>query len=251
MTRAQFDNAAIDLAARGVAPVANLVLPFYRRHPYTGQLWWSEVDLRGAISIEGRFFYNRLPKNANSSITAALAGAMSLKGPSKRAFLRPSRLAASTVAALDRDFVKFVFVRDPYDRTLSAFLEKVLTGKSPAKRPLRWFREHGITAPSFEDFCAYLADGGLYDDNHWAPQTHGLLIPFGAFDVVGRMERLGPDFAALSQRLFGHEVALPRRGPTTPESREDRARHMTPRAVEMLTRLYAEDLSVMGYPARG
>ncbi|MCU0907258.1 MAG: sulfotransferase family protein [Rhodobacteraceae bacterium] len=250
MTRAQFDNAAVDLIARNVAPVANLVLPFYRRHPYRGRLWWSEVDLRGAVSPQGRFFYNRLPKNANSSVTAALADALGLTGTAKHAFVRPSRLSAGQVTALDRDFESFVVVRDPYDRTLSAFLEKVLPGKRQATRPLRWFRARGITAPSFEDFCAYLAEGGLYDDNHWAPQTHGLLIPFAAFGTVVRMERLAEDFAALTTRLFGREVALPRRGPTTPEARDTRARHLTPRARAMLTALYAEDLVTLGYPAR-
>ena len=250
MTRAQFDNAAIDLIARNIAPAANRVLPFYRRHPYTGRLWWSEVDLRGAVSLEGRFFYNRLPKNANSSVTAALAGALGLSGTAKHAFRRPSRLTARQVEALDRDFMTFVVVRDPYDRTLSAFLEKVVPGKRQARRPMRWFRERGIAAPSFEDFCDYLAQGGLYDDNHWAPQTHGLLLPFAAFHKVVRMERLAAEFADLSRHLFGREVALPRRGPTTPEARETRARHLTPKSLAVLTDLYAEDLRVLGYPAR-
>jgi len=51
---------------------ARLFSPFYRRFPYRGAMDIFKLDHRGAYSPLEPFFYNRVPKAANTSITQTL-----------------------------------------------------------------------------------------------------------------------------------------------------------------------------------
>jgi len=210
--------------------------------------------MRVAVSPQHRFLYNRLPKNANSTITRSLVdGAAALSGtpadgPAKRHFQRPSRMSGAEVAALG-DYFKFVFVRDPYSRTLSAYLDKIVNRRKQSRSVLKWAEKHGIDAPSFADFCAYLDDGGLYDDNHWAPQTAGLVLPLAAFDFIGRFETLDRDLKTVHDQLFPRGLATtPRDGPAATGSDTLIDTHYTPVAKTLIRRLFNADFEALGYP---
>ena len=51
---------------------ASLFAPFYRRFPYQGAMDIFKLDPRGAYSPLEPFFYNRVPKAANTSTTQTL-----------------------------------------------------------------------------------------------------------------------------------------------------------------------------------
>ncbi|WP_371038718.1 sulfotransferase family protein [Rhodosalinus sp. FB01] len=254
MTQAQHPYPGLGLANRLIGGTANRLTPFYRRHPYRGGLWWSEVDMRVAVCPQTGFLYNRLPKNANSTVTSLLANR--IFGPDdtvspKHRFVRPSRLSAAQVRAVETEYFKFVILRDPYTRTLSAFLDKVMKPRTQRRGPWRWFARHGIETPSFEDFCKYLDDGGLHADNHWAPQVDGLVLPLDRFDMVARLEALQADLDTIHRRLFGAPLGeLQRKGPKSSGAEGEIARHYTPHAAEIVSRLFARDFSELGYPVR-
>ncbi|MAQ85939.1 MAG: hypothetical protein CMH12_22555 [Maritimibacter sp.] len=251
MTLAQYDIGLLNGVDRAVKGAVNVACPFYRRYPYRGGLWISEVDMRVAIDPARRFLYNRLPKNANSTVTSVLrnaVGGSASQKAAKHAFTRPSRLSRAQVDALDSYF-KFVIVRDPYTRTLSAYLDKIVNRRRQAKRPLRLVgKRYGTDTPSFEQFCEYLAWTGLYDDNHWAPQVDGLVLPFAQFDHVGRFEQLGTELNFVSERLFGVAYDDPRQyGPASTRAAELVDRHYTPKARSIVAKLYRKDFETFGY----
>ena len=253
LTRAQYPVPGVGAVNAALGAAANRLTPFYRRFPYRGRLWWTEVDMRTAVCHRSGFLYNRLPKTANSTVTHLLAQQSfgTRAGRAKHRFRRCSRLSTRELRAVVQDYLKFVVVRDPYSRTLSAFLDKVQRRRPQARDPMRWFARAGVAQPAFEDFCRYLDDGGLLADNHWAPQTEGLVLPLDRFDVVARFETLERDLGAIHARLFGAPVAaLPRRGPPGVGAEAALARHYTPRAAEIVSRLFREDFERLGYPLR-
>jgi len=151
--------------------------PFYKKYPYRHNVSIVTSNRRGAIDLERRFFFNRLPKSANTSVVTILAnisGIRTLRGQeAKRAFMRPSELNFRQVAEVD-DFFKFTVVRNPYARVLSAYLDKIAY---PQKVKIKGHLDDRDMVARFSEFCKYLADGGLYKNVHWVPQTSLMLLP--------------------------------------------------------------------------
>lgn len=234
-----------------LAWAAHLALPFYRRFPYGGPMAITKVDPRGVAIPTDRIFYNRIPKNANSTIVKVLgahsdfAKAFRKGAKAKSRFLRPSGMSRAMVAEMD-DWFKFTLVRNPMTRTLSAYLDKVDQKKPHGRGFWRW---HGERPASFTDFCRYLEAGGLWADMHWAPQHGILLLPPDRFDFIGRFERLEVDLAEAVRRGFGPGTELQMRhgGPPSTGADVKRAAHMTDEARDILSRLYAEDFRLFGY----
>lgn len=174
--------------------------PFYHAHPYRGPISLASLDSRVAIDFELGFLYNRVLKAANTTIIATLA---SLKGKTdgnpKDLFRTPSDLNENEAQQIPSLF-EFAFVRNPYSRTLSAYLDKIARGK---RQPLELAKKSGHP-PSFEDFCIYLEHYGLYENPHWAPQSSVLLLSTNEYDFIGRTESLDSDLDVVVRQLRSH-----------------------------------------------
>ena len=159
--------------------------PFYRMYPYSGGVLHPSVDRRGLIDFELGVFFSGIPKAANSSVTINLAearfGERIASPQAKKLFLFPSQISEPQALSVS-NLYRFTFVRDPYSRILSAYLDKIVRGKTI---PSELRRRSGLY-PTFEDFCRYLSDGGLYDNIHWAPQTTLLHLPIDQYDFIGK-----------------------------------------------------------------
>lgn len=244
---------ALNLGAKGLAA---RVLPFYRRFPYHGPLGLFTVDLRGAWSPDDGFFFNRIPKAANSTIMATLADYSDYRrrlgrSRAKSRFLRPSRMSADDAARLDGDAFRFTFVRDPYGRLLSAFTDKVVRKRKQARPFYHWLGRVDPGPPQFIDFLRFLGAGGALSDAHWAPQSDLMLLPMARFDFVGKLERLEADLAFVVDRVFASDAPLQlrRAGPRT-DSHRSLAGAYTPEGLEIVNRVYAADFETFGYPTR-
>lgn len=230
--------------------------PFYRLHPTANDLKLSWRDARGAIDFDTGAFYNRVPKAANSFILLELFKLKSVETVPdktvKKRYRRPSQLNVEEARRFDRLF-KFTFVRNPYARTLSAYLDKVQRKGMIIRRIAR------DRVPTFAEFCAYLADGGLNDNIHWAPQSSIMLLPVDAFDYVGKIENMDVDLPAVMSHLIDRtgrtrpEDFVSRKGqPGTfhaPNADDKVTRLYDPKSRDIVTRLYADDLRLFGYQA--
>jgi len=219
--------------------------PFYLRHPYCGPVSLESVDSRVAIDFDLRFLYNRVLKAANTTIIATLA---SWKGETdadpKALFRRPSELDPHDVQKISSLF-KFTFVRNPYTRTLSAYLDKIARGK---RRPIELVKQSG-RAPSFEDFCIFLEQGGLYKNPHWAPQSSVLILPLDGFDFIGHIESLGSGLDNVRKRIRlnnGADGIVDRRLHST-SAKALIGEHYTSRCQRIVSSLYCEDFKQFGY----
>lgn len=107
------------------------------------------------------------------------------------------------------EVLRFAFVRNPYDRILSAWKSKVLAPKDARYAPLRariraavGYPPRGDDSPvvAFGDFVRFVATGAD-DDGHWARQTEVLACDEISYDVVGRFENFAADLRVVLERL--------------------------------------------------
>jgi hypothetical protein len=112
------------------------------------------------------------------------------------------------------DWFRFAFVRNPYDRLLSAYRDKIADPSSPyvgvraSILALARRKPDPGGVPTLAEFAAYVeAQPDLQRDNHWRSQVGGLCLGDIRYDFIGRQERFEADFAHVLQRLPSLEIA--------------------------------------------
>jgi len=153
--------------------------------------------------------------------------------------------------ALDREqlapLFKFTFVRNPWDRLVSAWTYLREGGYNQADKD--WFAARARSFPDFESFVlGWLArtdvDGAYF---HFRPQVRYLENGHGRLEMnfVGRFERLAEDFAHVAQ-IFGCSAPLQNHNRTqsrTPVYRD----YYTARSARAVAQVYREDIRAFGY----
>jgi hypothetical protein len=180
--------------------------------PYVHPLLWStELQLKRSVwgrifcSPEFGFVYFRVPKSASSTIALTLAHRMGVSDASDLTGARSKKVGKKLLQAsflfphrLDRTFT-FTFVRNPFTRVLSAYLDKIATRTTKFQKIL------GLDdrAISFREFLERLDDGYLMKNVHWAPQSGLIPIAPGQLSFLGRVETIEPDLCEVMERIFG------------------------------------------------
>ena len=109
------------------------------------------------------------------------------------------------------DYLRFAFVRNPYDRLLSAWKSKFLVeddeGYAPHRQRVREAFDHPtvdgrrVGRIAFREAVEFMLSEDERDDGHWSPQVDGLLLDVIDYDVIGRFERFSDDLTAILERL--------------------------------------------------
>ena len=140
------------------------------------------------ISDERKFIWFRVAKVGTRTITRHFDNQhveISAKEPS---FVRYS-------PRLYSKYFKFAFVRNPWNRLVSCWHNKVLDSNYFGLEESQL--EHLKT---FENFVAWVEDNGMqHGDRHTQLQVE--LINLEDLDFLGRMESFGPDFAKVCERI--------------------------------------------------
>lgn len=165
---------------------------------------------------EHNIAFNRIAKSGNSSVILYLDEA--IKGPNNHQddYKQAKRKAMGTGKSLiemsrsqkDRASLAevsfFTVVRNPWTRTLSAFLDKIANGPRDKYGFIPGFGDN--SQAGFEAFIAFLGSGGLHANHHWKPQTDALLLPASQFKNICRLENLS---AELPDALAETGLTLP------------------------------------------
>lgn len=197
----------------------------------------------GEKILETEAIFVHVPKAAGSSIKTELYGAPLYGHRRIVEFYAydPVRAAA---------FFKFGFVRNPWDRLLSAWTYLV-QGEGTNRRDRAFAREHLSPLGDFTAFVTALdaprrARRVLRYD-HFRSQAHWICLPGQsghALDFLGRFERMEDDMAALRAQLGLPPRAATRiRGSDHPPYRDA----YTERTRGIVADLYAEDIRLLGY----
>ena len=156
------------------------------------------------------------------------------------------------MADWNRDHYTFTFIRSPWTRVLSAYIDKVEKRRDRNPKNNRWAayaRDHQLA--SFADFVHHLEKSDPADMNpHWAPQSLLLMRDRIDYDFIGKFEDMERDGAIVLERL-GIPGQLSDLSHTHHQTGADQlvADYYTPELVEIIGRIYAEDVELGSYSA--
>jgi hypothetical protein len=236
----------------------------WKWHPLTNEID-SRIDKRWVVSRcmvlnTQRYCYFRIPKCANSTIVRTLAyydpkltfDPKDLTGEVIKSEFNLLFTKALTISSFTKKYFLFTFVRNPYSRILSAYLDKIegFEEKFAINREsVGAFSDSGQDL-TFEAFVSYLENGGLYKNPHWTPQTLMLPVSIKELDFVGRVENLDEDLKYIVNRLFGEGVY---KEPITKEvfrtnSSNKLLQYYDKELAKRVYRLYESDFDSFSYP---
>jgi Sulfotransferase family len=153
-----------------------------------------------------------------------------------------------------REFV-FTFVRNPFARMLSAYLNKIVLHRDPSVWG-RFAARHGLgeEALPFGEFLELVArTPPAQMDMHWRPQSHTVAPHAVAYDFVGSMERFEEDLGQVLTRIFGRDLPVHEHAPHRTGSTDQLADHYGAEEIDLVRRICAVDFRELGYstdPAR-
>lgn len=203
-------------------------------------------DLPKAIVVpELRLVFVPTPKAANRSIKAAIRCRLD---PEFRGDPHHGWRYTPVALMRDNDFFRFGFVRNPLDRLLSSYTQKIVHYGRDRAMPLEFWRYGKAFHPdmSFADFVhAVAAIPDRLADIHFRSQ-HTFFYHRGRLmaDFIGRYERLDEDWEHL-RRQFGFD-ALPH---LNRSSHRDYRDAYSPELARVAARRYRQDIALFGYEA--
>lgn len=147
-------------------------------------------------------------------------------------------------------FFKFCFVRHPYDRLLSAYLDKVVHHRAQSVQ-IKLALGRPAYEPAdigFDEFVEAVCAMPVFAmDPHWKVQAHHLCMPQFPYDFVGKVETIADDLEIVCERTGLDISLLERFSPHEAGASERRADYYTPRLETLVQEKYAVDFKTFGY----
>ena len=208
-----------------------------------------------------KLLYGRVPKVANTSIKHALCSLLTEK-PTQgmkttsdkfwRDFTNNETELLSPLQArkLRKTHFSFTFVRNPFDRLVAAYNNKVIEIENPPSPMQKMGIQHGI---SFEEFIEIIASNKSEDfDVHIMPQSEILcagnkLVP----KCVGRIEEINLHWGYLRKRMKTYDIklrkTLPHKNSRRAEKKSLREYFYSSKIINKVVSAYGDDLRIF-YP---
>ena len=151
-----------------------------------------------------------------------------------------------------RSHLRFCFVRNPVERFRSAFAYSLMMVENRPqvtvhKHPIRQMIHDGELSDSINDFVSVLPDLGeewLFRNLHFRPQIRWVERTRPQF--IGRFESLQTDFELLCRFAGVPPTKLGRHR----SSRKRKVDQLTPESIEIVERVYRDDVALLGYAGR-
>jgi chondroitin 4-sulfotransferase 11 len=201
------------------------------------------ADLRGRGIYQGwpnahRAIFIHIPKTAGSSVTHSLLGGPrgNLHAPySEYERINPRKF---------REFFKFTFVRNPWDRLVSTYI--FLRDFDSDPRTRSWYKREVDPFPDFSSFVrGWLSEANARSSLHFRPQ-HTFICDADLrlrVDFVGRVETITEDFCIICERL-GVAAELQR---INESNHRPYTEYYTEELRERVAAVYSDDIAMFGY----
>ncbi|MFD1510552.1 sulfotransferase family protein [Lacimonas salitolerans] len=155
-------------------------------------------------------------------------------------------------AIWSKEYRRFSFVRNPFARLLSGYLDKLVTNEFERQRHLPMMGFAPDSKPTLVEFLERLVKKSDAErDIHFATQSSLLMVDAVEYDYIGRFEGFKEDFLRLQATFYGIDH------PT--ESYEVFGRHHAsnahekifqyygPKEIELVREIYQTDFRLFGY----
>ncbi|WP_193371339.1 sulfotransferase family protein [Pelagibius marinus] len=216
---------------------------------------------------EHRVVYTVVPKAANSTIKRFLVAACGEVLPAadamvsvQRGSLLPDTRKFSSrelhTAINDSGWFRFTFVRNPYDRLVSVYKDKVI-GLGTVDTGLQYVKRldpEASGAIPFRDFVQAVCDQKDEDmDAHWRPQASLIMSEAISYSHIGHVENFARDMEPVVRRLALPAELVEQLGrepinPTRKASLEERfAPSFDAELADTVFRRYRRDFELFGY----
>lgn len=244
-----FGQAAADglmgaTATRVLRFVLKRYVPTQTRHYLLKNRIWilrevSKPDTRYSIKASeqhGCIFFH-IPKTGGLSVNQALFGNRGV------GHIRIEQAQLVFGLRYFQESYKFAFVRNPWDRMVSAY--RYLKRGGLHRRTTPWIEANILPFESFADFVRHADHDVVLRELHFQPQHRFICGHRGeiAVDFVGRFERLAADFAVVGARL-GIDRTLPI---SNASHRADYRAFYDDETRTIVGNLYAKDVELFGY----
>ncbi len=186
-----------------------------------------------------RFVFVAVPKTGSTTVHHAFTGIDDTEEPPHVHHRGIAEALANDAAAAIDSYFKFAFVRNPWDRLVSAFhnftqQEEHFEWSDPLRR-----------YPDFRSFCLDFPTSRWPEWIHFRPQLYFLSVDGRlAMDFVGRFERLEADFETVRRTVGLDPKRLAYVRPSRHEPYLDYYDETT-RAI--VGEVYAADIEAFGY----
>ena len=151
----------------------------------------------------------------------------------------------------DPDYFRFTFVRNPFDRLMSCYLQKIVrdTPERATLLTLLGRPPRDDDSIGFDEFIEAISKQTPAEmDPHWRVQGRQTLQDVIEYDFIGRFEHFDRDLAEAGERIspnFRPFIHTERRQATGPKPTAE----ISPRTAETIRRVFAEDFERFSYPA--
>lgn len=223
---------------------------------FFGTLGCYNPKNRAITSRKHRFIYFYIPKVASTSLKRILSKNLLGLDTGKRVHCVYFEEVIDVKGGEYEDFFKFAFVRNPWDRIVSCYADKILhedVTNNKYKNGVfrRYERKFGNTfhmGMSFESFVKVIH--GIPDheaDRHFQSQHNFISDKNGRIlvDFVGRFENLAEDYAHIARKCGLADFVLPH------ENRSKRANDYrslyTPETRRLIEERYQRDIELFDY----
>ncbi len=219
------------------------------------------------ISLRNKYLYFAVDKVANSSVKNALFAieyapvgktAVTLYDERSSPLLSPYQLDDDLLRTVlnSGNYFRFTFVRNPFTRLLSCYLDRICTQTSNPRRYLnRYLKSHNISAEevTFEVFIRAICEqASPVQNSHWRVQYDDVLFERIDYDYVGKFETLWTDMAFVSDKIWGSvrpemSDSSVNKSPKITNAGSRLAEFYTPELVELVVKRYEQDFRAFGY----
>lgn len=231
---------------------------FLQRNKFMG------VQRNVHISLKHHYVYVALPKVANSTIKGVLQQ-QELRGTNFEVKNIHNRLESPLVAPFQltheqfelllnsQDVFRFAFVRNPYTRLLSCYLDRIQALKSVPRRQCAEILGRPVEAEiTFADFIEAITLLDPLDMNeHFRPQWALASPDVIDYDFMGRFESFADDFRQVLERIWPSRASRIRTdlnlSPKITSAADLLEAHYTPQLARIVAEVYAEDFRLFDY----
>lgn len=216
------------------------------------------------ISLRNKYFFHSVGKAANSTVKHYLYDE-ELKGTGIKYKTVHERLNSPLISPFQLDdallsevlysenYFKFTFVRNPYSRILSCFLDRIQDKRSaPYKELVRWAgRDVGYDF-KFNEFVELICGQSDYEqNNHWRLQYADAMCGLIDYDFIGKQETFSIDMESVWGKIFPASLIKDFSAINKSPSKTDSSRRLNEYWSEDLmlkfSRRYEKDFEHFGY----